>query len=158
MKFTQLCPSTNSFYWTGTVISIGGKEFVENEAKSAHVQITQNDGQVSLVPIVQREDPDMTAYENIIQIILSEQLEPQSGKRIKFVNFQHEVALQSQKSASQDENDSADEQGNPDGNSYVSLNPDDMTKILNDVEENNTEKFVARTRANKTLLLMIPLV
>ena len=153
VKFSQKIPSSDSYYWTGSVISIGGKEFVDNEAKNAHVQITQNDGNVALVPIVQREDPDMTAYENISQIILNEELEPPSGKKIKFVNSQHEVALQSQKSVSQ-ETDSADEEGIPDDNLDVSLNPDDVSKILNDVEgQDNVAKVVCLNTSKEKAVL-----
>ena len=134
VKYTQKNPNTDSFYWTGTVISIGGEEFIKNEAKSAHVQVTQNNGDVALIPVVQREDPDMTAYENISQIIMNEDAEPIPKKKIKFVTSHRESALQSQRSEPQDENESEYVERNPEDR-YVSMDPEDVSKYLNVVEE-----------------------
>ena len=63
-------PRTDSFYWTGTVIAVGGKDYVEAEARNARIQVTEADGNISFVPVIQREDPDLTNHENISQILL----------------------------------------------------------------------------------------
>ena len=139
VKYTQKNPNTDSFYWKGTVISVGGEEFIKNEAKTAHVQVTQHNGDVSLIPVVQREDPDMTVYENISQIILNEEAEPTSKKKIKFVTSHYEGAIQSQRSELDDDHQSEDAEKNFEG-SYVSLNPEDVSKYLNVLEVKNSNE------------------
>ena len=133
VKYSQINPRTNSFYWTGTVISIGGKEFIENEAKSAHVQVAESDGNVSFIPVVQREDPNMTQYENVSQLILNEDLEQQNVKRIKIVTA-------SQATSSQSPAEEGIENVRADDSMCVTLNPEELSVYLTQVEKNKANE------------------
>ena len=53
-------------------MTVGHKYFCEEEAKIAQLQVIESNGNVSFIPIVQREDPDLTVYEELSQILLNE--------------------------------------------------------------------------------------
>ena len=74
-------PRTNSYIWTGTVLTIGHKAYCEREAASARIQVTEADGNVSFVPVVQRPDPDLTIYEDVNQNLLQEDQEVQLARK-----------------------------------------------------------------------------
>ena len=130
MKYSQKNPRTESFYWTGTVIGIGHQEHIEEGARNARLQVTEADGKVSFIPIVQREDPDLTVYENISQILLTEDLEKQtSRKKIKLVTSSQESNSQNVPVEVNDEN------CNENDESYLTLNPDEVEDYLNQAEK-----------------------
>ena len=118
-------PRTDSFFWDGTVIAVGGKDFVEAEARNARLQVTEADGNISFVPVIQRDDPDLTVHENISQILLSEDLEPVSSKRLKIVTPSQETEID-QRTDFEDEKENDE---NP--NLYLTLNPDDVNEYVN---------------------------
>ena len=64
-----------------TVLAMGHRDYVKEEARNARLQIIQADGNVSFVPIIQREDPDLTDHENISYILLNEELVQQSDRK-----------------------------------------------------------------------------
>ena len=84
------------------------------------------------MPIIQREDPDLTDHENISHILLNEDLTQQSAReKVKLVtSSQKEHALPSN-FVEQESNQSEDQLVHE---NYVTLNPDDVSKYLYGVE------------------------
>ena len=139
MKYSQKDPRTNSYYWQGSVISTGGKEFIEKEASSAHLQVTGADGTVNLVPVVQRLDPDQTVYENISQILLNEDNENQCAEKVKLVTSsqeEKEICYSSQEPNSWNDGNYELEQQQP----CVTLTPDEVSRYLSQVERSENDR------------------
>ena len=128
MKYSQKNPRTDSFYWTGTVLSVGREAFCEEEARNARLQVTESNGNVSFIPIVRREDPDMTSYQNVSQILLNEDLVQPSAKKIKLItSSQPESALVS---AQEEAEDNVNGQTKLPQDMYTTLNPEEVTELL----------------------------
>ena len=87
VKYSQKNPRTDSYYWTGTVLAMGHRDYVEEEARNERLQITQADGNVSFVPIIRREDPDLTDHEIISHILLNEDLVQQSARKKNQIGY-----------------------------------------------------------------------
>ena len=98
------------------------RDYVDDEARNSRLQITEADGNVSFVPIIQREDPDLTDQENISHIILKEDLTQQCArKKVKLVtSSQQDNALPSN-FVEQESNQAEDQLVD-----YVTHNPDDV--------------------------------
>ena len=136
MKYNQRNPRTNSFYWRGSVISIGRKDFIDQEASNAHIQVIESDGNVSFVPVVQREDPDLTPYENISQILLGEEVEPQQAKRVKLITSSqkdHKLCF-----STNELDNSAKISDGADQDLYVTINPGEVPQCVSQLEQGKT--------------------
>ena len=97
----------------------------------------QADGNVSLIPVVQREDPDLTVYEDISQILLNEDMGAPSAKQVKVaLSSQPESDLNVSKHVGQE-----NEQQEAEEDQYLTMNPDDVSKYLHQVENVGVEKF-----------------
>ena len=70
MNYSHKNPRTGSFYWRGSVLAVGHKNFCDEELARARIQVTEAEGNVSFQPVVQRTDPKLTVYEDVEQIIL----------------------------------------------------------------------------------------
>ena len=111
---------------------MGHRDYVEEEARNARLQITQADGNVRFVPINQREDPDLTDHENISHIILNEDLVEQSArKKVKLVTSSQQDNVVPPNSVELENGQAEDE---PIDENYATLNPDDVSQYLYVVE------------------------
>ena len=146
-------PRTNSFIWTGTVLTVGHKSYCDREAASARIQVTEADGNVSFVPVVQRPDPDLTIYEDVNQILLQEDQEAQSArKKIKFV-----ASSQRSSDPTSQTDGSQDAVLNTTG-PYMSLHPAEVSNYLDQIatedqevppEKESNENSPATSQQNK---------
>ena len=131
VKNSQKNPRTDSYYWTGTVLAMCHRDYVEEEARNARLQITQADGNVGFVPIIQREDPDLTDHENISHILLNEDLVQQSArKKVKLVTSSQQDNVVPSNSVEQENGQAEDELFDEN----YALNPDDVSHYLYGVE------------------------
>ena len=122
-------PRTNSYIWTGSVLTIGHKSYCDMEAASARVQVTEADGNVSFVPVVQRPDPDLTIYEDVNQLLLQEDQEAQlARKKNKFVTSSQK-ALSNPASQTDASENAVLNTSEP----YMSLNPADVSVYLEQI-------------------------
>ena len=99
---------------------------MEAEARNARLQVTEADGNVSFLPVIQREDPDLTDHENISQILLQEGLEQVNPKKLKLITSSEETEIERQESP---DNEKENDHENPD--LYVTVNPNDVSKYMN---------------------------
>ena len=81
MKYSHKNQRTDSFYWRGSVLAVGHKNFCDEELARVRIQVTEADGNVSFQRVVQKTDPNLTVYEDVEQILLKEGLDSQVAKR-----------------------------------------------------------------------------
>ena len=85
---------------------------------------------------MQREDPDLTVYEDVSQILLKENIQTQSAKKVRVVTSSQEICSQEETDNEQNEVFNSDQEEN-DPKLYVTLNPDDVSNYLSKVEASN---------------------
>ena len=117
-------------------MTVGHKSFCEEEAKRAQLQVIESNGNVSFIPIVQREDPDLTVYEELSQILLNEENGASQQKKIKFVTSSQEKLTRERpdKTNDHDVNDNPQENENGDENEpFMTLNPQEAKEYMSNV-------------------------
>ena len=143
MKYSLKNPRTNSFLWRGTVIAIGHKFYCEQEGKRARLEILEADGNRSFLPLAQRSDPDLTVYEDVNQVFLKENLEPQvPKKKVKLV-----TSSQQENCDPVDDNylltyDQNDEMPNTAPELCRTLTPEEVNVVLSQIENENFDGAV----------------
>ena len=124
VRYNYRNPRTNSFVWTGTVLCVEHKSYCEKEARDARLQVTEANGQVNFVPVVNRSDPDLTVYEDINQVLMNDDQEVQRAKKkIKF-----SMSSQVTENTSTTQNPENDDNGS--SQPYMTLNPDEVSAVL----------------------------
>ena len=78
---TQKNPVTKSYIWTVRVLQLGHEDFCEKWLGKACVQIEDDEGNKSFVPIVPCYDPHLIVYEDIDQVLMSGNMSSQRAKR-----------------------------------------------------------------------------
>ena len=143
IKLAERDPSTNSYVWPATVLAIGHKSFIEKHTMDVSMQIRNASGDPNFMPIVSINDPDLTIYENVNQIILNSQSAPQSANR------RLDMSVSGSPACSLDDSDIPAEvlnasliggpESSTDDQAYESLNPEDVSRTLCEVEQTCNE-------------------
>ena len=132
MKYSHKNPRPDSFYWRGSVLAVGHKNFCDEELARARIQVTEADGNVSFQPVVQRTDPNLTVYEDVEQILLKEGLDSQVAKRkLKSCPSSQQNAY-SELEIQDDYNEQGLNYSAP--NEYAALHPNEVSQYLEEVE------------------------
>ena len=132
MKYSHKNPRCDSFYWRGSVLAVGHKNFCDEELARARIQVTEADGNVSFQPVVQRTDPNLTVYEDVEQILLKEGLDSQVAKqKLKLCPSSQQNAC-----SELETQDNYNEQGlvYSAPNEYATLHPNEVSQYLEEVE------------------------
>ena len=139
MKYSHKNPRTDSFYWRGSVLAVGHKNFRDEELARARIQVTEADGNVSFQPVVQRTDPNLTVYEDVEQILLKEGLDSQVAKRkLKLCPSSQQNAC----SELETQDDYIEQGLNYSApNEYATLHPNEVSQYLEEVENDHGINF-----------------
>ena len=143
MKYSLRNPRTNSFLWRGTVIAIGHKFYCEQEGKRARLEVTEVDGNKSFLPLVQRSDPDLTVYEDVNQILLKEDLEPQvPKKKVKLITLSQQENCDPVNDDYLVTYDQNNEMLNTAPDLCRTLTPEEVNVVLSQIENENGDEAV----------------
>ena len=125
-------PTTKSYIWTVRVLQLGHQDFCERWLGSACVQIEDASGNKSFAPIVPCVDPDLTIYEDIEQMLLSNNLGSQGAKRkLQLPSNSQEANREEVLSQNKYDPENVPSQHEP----IEVLNPEDVSKTFSDLQE-----------------------
>ena len=132
LKWIKKNPKTKSYVWTAIVLAVGLERFCYEHMRDACVQIKDAEGNTSFQPLINVPvDPDLTAYEDIDQILISQNVGPQ-GSRLKL-----ELAQKSgNKNVAPHGEEVNDAEQSPHSQPFVLLDRQDVSKTLSEIQEN----------------------
>ena len=138
MKWSEKNPRTKSYIWTAKVLTVGRENFCQYWERDTLIQITDQDGNRSFARYIPANDPDMTVYDDVNQILLSENYGSQGAKR--------KLALQASSQCSNkevhkivDELPAVEGQISSAPQPITVLTPEDVSKTFNEIQEEAIE-------------------
>ena len=132
IKWIKKNPKTKSYVWTALVLAVGHERFCYEHMRDACVQIKNAEGNTSCQPQINVPvDPDLTVHEDIDQILISQNVWPQGSRR------KLELAQKSgNENVAPHGEEVNDAEQSPHAQLFVLLDPQDVSKTLSEIQEN----------------------